>query len=218
MRPGSCADRHRLDAAVSRTIALASRHLRRRHGQRGAGILRAESVLPALDHTTPLVGLRHVLELVRRGACLGSRLVAQPSQLVLHEVRADVEEEKKAAQDEERDDEEGRHDAHEDVRENQLASDTPEQAPARESDEAKEKIAPADEQRDRADLLDDLHDGRPAHARGTGDGRQDAEHNAEHECAPGERGQERVPDRSGSRGRRGAWKRRASGSADHARD
>ena len=64
-----------------------------------------------------------------------------------------------------RDDEQRRHEADEDVGDDQLAADAPEQVLPRQADEPREEVRETDEQRQRAEAADDLDQRRPARSR-----------------------------------------------------
>ena len=93
---------------------------------------------PSAARSTPASVARRRVFVERRRRGLGQELRAFDDRVhvVAKHERADVEEEQQAAQREEDDDEHHRHDADEDVGENQLAPDSPQQSIAREDVDA----------------------------------------------------------------------------------
>ena len=146
----------RLD--IRRTGAAAiGRHDRHRQLRELLGLRR----LPARDDA------RHVASAgaldFERGALRDeTRAIGQRVEAALHEVRAEVVEQQEPAQQEERHDEQRRHEADEDVRQNHLAAHAPQQPPLREHDEPEREVRGARRDREAGDGVDDAQKRRHA--------------------------------------------------------
>ena len=114
MRPG-------VRTSAVRTCAASARRRMRR-----AAISRRGRLLAPRQHFVKRDVVRGLLELDRGRLGEEARLVDERVDARLHQVRADVEEQQQPAQQKEHDDQQDRDEADEDVRERQLAPDTPE--------------------------------------------------------------------------------------------
>ncbi len=137
--PRRCAPR-----SASRDRAVRAR---RRSTTRAAPALVPTAGAPTIAFSVASAGPLDV-ERGRRGD--RQRTVAERSKLVLHQIRAEVREQQQSAEQEERDDQDRRNEADEDVRDDQLAADAPQQPLlSRTSARAPRKYDAAADQRDR---------------------------------------------------------------------
>jgi hypothetical protein len=114
-----------------------------------------------------------VLDLDGRSLRLETRFVGDVADRVSHQVRPHVEEQQQAREHEERDNEEHGDDADEDVREDQLLPDAPEQPALRADDQVVEEVAGPDDHRQAGQFVEHADCG----STGAGDqARQEREH------------------------------------------
>ena len=106
-----------------------------------------------------------------------SPLILDGLQPALHEVRTEVVEQQQPAQEEKHHDEDRRDKAHEDVREDQLASDTPQQPPLGQHEQQKDEVQCAGGDRESSDGVDDAQKRRD----GTGCHVEDADQQLDRE-------------------------------------
>jgi len=112
----------------------------------------------------------------------------------LQHVRAHTVEEEQRAQPEEKDDQQRRDESDEHERQDQLAADSPEEAPPGEADQAPREVRDAREQGERAHGADGL-ERRRLTEEALGQPRHDARDRAHHEHTPGPGVQQQVDDR-----------------------
>ncbi len=129
------------------------------HCDRDAGELRAGAGLSSRDDVQ---GIASAAALYLEGRALRekARLVGEGVQPALHQVRAEVVEQEVPAQQEERDDQERRKQADEDVGDHQLATDAPQQPALRGHQQADDEVRGADRQRHPGGGVDHPEKGR----------------------------------------------------------
>ena len=128
------------------TAGLRARPVERHHGERHAGKLLPRVGLASADdrrHVTPA----GALNLERRAAGDEARLVAQRADAALHQVRAEVVEQQEPAEQEEHDDQDGGNEADENVRQDELPPDAPQQTPFRSDEQPDDEVDGADRKR-----------------------------------------------------------------------
>jgi len=123
--------------------------------------------------------------------CRGeAHTIAERSDFVLHQIGAEVEEQKQRAQQEEHDDEDCRHEADEDVRQDQLAAHAPQQTASREKNQLDQEVDGAGGDRHAGDRIDDGHERRHAAAAEPHGEHQQLDGNADNDGASGQRAQQ----------------------------
>ena len=161
-----------------------------------SGILRAAVGLPARDDAGD-VASAGALDLERRALREEARLVAERAQPALHQVRAEVVEQQEPAQQRERDQQQRRHEADEDVGEDQLAPHAPQQAPLREHDQPSGEIGQpdrGDQARHRIDDADEASGRCPRRRRAADQEHRDLDREADDDRAAGQRVEQRAAD------------------------
>ena len=170
---------------------------------------RQPAVLPAGVAGIPLHprhrlagGCRIPSDLRRRGIGRQPGVVDHVVVAVAEQVGADVGRDHKRAEGEERDDQQRRHDADEDVGQDQLAAHAPQQPALHQQEEPPDEIADRDHQPDRRGAAEQLD--RPGHARhAPQDGDEQLERGCDEEQAAGPGVEQEIRWRGGEiRGRR----------------
>ena len=105
-------------------------------------------------------GARSALDLDRGQSRDVDRFVPDVVEAVRHQIRRDVQEQHEARDDEERDDQQGGNDADEDVGQDELRPDAPQQVAASARRHANQQAAGRDDQRHAAERARDAHERR----------------------------------------------------------
>jgi hypothetical protein len=118
--------------------------------------------------------------------------IAQRLQPRLHEIRAEIQKQQEAAQQREGGEKERREESDEDVRDQQLPADAPQQTPFGEQDELDEEVADADRRRQPRHAIDDAEERRLGAEQDAGRQHGELERDADHNHASRQRVEQRA--------------------------
>ena len=113
----------------------------RHDGDRESGQLARRGVWPPAEDARDIAPAA-ALNLARGALREEARLVGERTQPALHEVGAEVVEQQESGKQEEGDDQQRRNEADEDIRQDQLAADAPEQTALRGDQQAEDEVCP----------------------------------------------------------------------------